>query len=119
MSGLQPFCGVGLRTQPVGLGCDVAAPLALNKTMPKLHYAKTTSYFATYQTFIGRYRLAMWNVGSPLLVDGGFEAFDGFFVPGVGVFAPGLAAFFEEIGEVGAAEALLAGEVGEALGGAV
>ena len=29
-SGLQPSCGAGPYTQPFGLGCDVAAPLALN-----------------------------------------------------------------------------------------
>ena len=33
MSGLQPSRCVGFRTQPCGLGWDMAAPLALNDTI--------------------------------------------------------------------------------------
>jgi hypothetical protein len=52
-------------------------------------------------------------------VDEGFEALEGGVVPGVGGLAPAAGLFIEEIGEVGAAEALFGREVDEGLGGGV
>lgn len=52
-------------------------------------------------------------------VEGGFEALEGFVVPGVGGGAPGAGGGVEEVGEVGAAEALAGGEVDQGLRGAV
>ena len=52
-------------------------------------------------------------------IDGSFEVLDGCVVPGMGGFAPGIALFLDVIGEIGAAEADVGGEVDEGLGGAV
>ena len=73
---------------------------------------------------VGRCFLLEWAIilGAGRLGSGaevGFELLEGGVVPCVGGFAPGVGGGFEVVGEVGAAEAGVGGEVEEGLGAAV